>query len=891
VATGATHILNVTGTGVYPKVEVYSTCGGAAIACLGIGFDEFVSGAAQNLTVGNTYLIRIYMSGAAGSFSLCVSVPQPNDLCANATPLTVGNGSCTNAVNGNTTNTVPSSGPSAACAGPDDDVWYQFVATGTYTDVSVTPTAPFNAAFQVFSGNCAALTELACVNNGSGNETTQLSGLTVGNTYFIRVFGVPGSMQGQGAFSVCVSTQPPPANDDCSGAYTLNLTTMGSACSYTAISTLHATKSSGTVSCTVTGYEDDVWCKFTTNEFYTFTFSYTNLTSSPAGATQIGMEVYTGTCGALSPVQDGCLNGFGTGASGSVDVYLQPNTTYYVRLWTPGAYKSTFSFCVQRTTANCSFSGGVLLFCTQADIDNFPVAHPNCTSIPISVHIGLSCSSPIYNLDKLKQVASIGGQLVIDNSWLTNLNGLSHLQSIGNSLIIQDNTFSSLDGLENLSTIANGLTIQANPNLTDISALGNVTGFGSNISIRNNLTLNDLTGINVNTLPGGLSIVNNPMLTSLHGLEAVHSVGGALGISGNYALNTLQGLHFLTTVQNNLSIVDSPGLTDMDGLEDLTTVGGDLTISVNPNITSLNGLDNLHAIGGSLFIGGPSGDDGILSGNDALVNIGALMNLTAVNGAVMIYDNPVLTSLTGLDNIDPNTISTLYLANSALLSYCEVPSICDYLAVPSNAALVDFNAPNCNSRAAIQAACLALPLELLSFTAEKRALANNITWVVASSHNVDYHLLERSPDGIGRWESLYQVAAQNDVSQSVTYRFEDKAPLENAFYRLRSVDFDGSEQVSDIVQVNREKTGFSILQTYPVPVNDLLTVSYYSDEESDLLMQLTDLTGRVILEETQKAAAGKGRASLWLRDLPAGQYFLRIATETSFGEVIPVIKS
>ncbi len=98
----------------------------------------------------------------------------------------------------------------------DDDVWYKFVATSTTHTVTVTPTTLVNASFQVFSGTCGTPTSLACINATTGAlaETTNLTGLTIGTTYLIRIYSAGNT--GQGNFSICVNS--PLSNDNCSGA-------------------------------------------------------------------------------------------------------------------------------------------------------------------------------------------------------------------------------------------------------------------------------------------------------------------------------------------------------------------------------------------------------------------------------------------------------------------------------------------------------------------------------------------------------------------------------------------------------------------------------------------------------------------------------------------------
>jgi hypothetical protein len=108
--------------------------------------------------------------------------------CSSAPSLTVNSGtSCTSPTNGTTVGATQSS---TSCAGTaDDDVWYSFVATQTSQIITVTPGTMSDAVFQVYSGTCSGLTSLACIDNtlGSSSETTTVTSLTIGSTYYVRV--------------------------------------------------------------------------------------------------------------------------------------------------------------------------------------------------------------------------------------------------------------------------------------------------------------------------------------------------------------------------------------------------------------------------------------------------------------------------------------------------------------------------------------------------------------------------------------------------------------------------------------------------------------------------------------------------------------------------------
>ncbi len=133
---------------------------------------------------------------------------QPaNNNCGTATLLTVNSGTtCSAITNGTTVNATQSQ---AGCVGTaNDDVWFRFVATGTNHAITVTPNSLYDAVVQVFSGSCGALSSIACQDNTLGYETenVSLSGLTVGSTYYVRVYSYYSSTSDNGTFSICVTT-------------------------------------------------------------------------------------------------------------------------------------------------------------------------------------------------------------------------------------------------------------------------------------------------------------------------------------------------------------------------------------------------------------------------------------------------------------------------------------------------------------------------------------------------------------------------------------------------------------------------------------------------------------------------------------------------------------
>jgi len=172
-----------------------------------------------------------------------------------------------------------------------------------------------------------------------------------------------------------------------------------------------------------------------------------------------------------------------------------------------------------------------------------------------------------------------------------------------------------------------------------------------------------------------------------------------LWIESNSALTSLAGLEGLTSIPGVVKIWGNNSLTSLAGLDNLTYIEGNLDIRSNPALTSLNGLESLTTIGEYLMIGFD------YAGNSSLANLSGLLNLNSIGGGLHIRYNPSLTSLAGLDNIDPGTINYLNITHNTLLTDCSVQSICDYLLAPDANVMISSNDPGCNNRQQVEISC------------------------------------------------------------------------------------------------------------------------------------------------------------------------------------------
>ncbi len=203
------------------------SCGSlTSISCNDTGLTGGIETTSFATILGTTYYVYIshYLNGSTttGTFTIsrsCVTAGA-NDNCTGAISLTVN--SSTTCVSSTSGTTVGATQSQAGCLGTaDDDVWYNFVATSTSHTVTVVPNGISDIIFQVFNGNCGSLTSLDCVDDTiSSTEASLLAGLTVGNTYFVRIYSY-GSGTGQGAFTICVTSNIPCIAGSGNGSTTL----------------------------------------------------------------------------------------------------------------------------------------------------------------------------------------------------------------------------------------------------------------------------------------------------------------------------------------------------------------------------------------------------------------------------------------------------------------------------------------------------------------------------------------------------------------------------------------------------------------------------------------------------------------------------------------------
>lgn len=352
-------------------VHVFTgACGSLTqVTCLDAGSNGANANLTVTTTIGTNYMIRVQRRNDTNTMNgrLCIwSVPPPpgNDDPCGATALTVGTVNCSPTSGTNVSATSSSGIPAPGCASYSGvDVWYSFVApAGGAVNIETAAGSLDDSGMALYSATACGgtFTLIECDDDDGPDFMSAISrtGLTPGQTYYIRIWGYGGD---QGTFSVCVST--PPANDEPCGAISLSL---GSSCTFSTQSTVAASATVGPPDPGCGGYSGaDVWYSFVAPSTALVTLRTTSGTLS-----NMGMAVYSATACNGTFTLIACDNTSGPGDMPFITLTpleIVAGQTYYVRLWANGGGTGTFNLCANTAAAGSTCVYVLRMYDSQGD--------------------------------------------------------------------------------------------------------------------------------------------------------------------------------------------------------------------------------------------------------------------------------------------------------------------------------------------------------------------------------------------------------------------------------------------------------------------------------------------------------------------------------------------
>lgn len=195
---------------------IKNSCGGTSLMCVndgGMNTKEIYF--SNQFEVNETYYVRVFNTSNTPStlnFTICIQTyPAPsNNNCTDAIELSVHPTGCLN-TSGTFSGASATNSITTPCGNAiSQDVWYKFIASHTSVNIQLSAVNGLNHGFQVFEGDCTG-SQIKCENSKpqQSTEIAIVNGLTIGETYYVRVFN-DSSLLNFSNFNICIFQTPTP---------------------------------------------------------------------------------------------------------------------------------------------------------------------------------------------------------------------------------------------------------------------------------------------------------------------------------------------------------------------------------------------------------------------------------------------------------------------------------------------------------------------------------------------------------------------------------------------------------------------------------------------------------------------------------------------------------
>ncbi len=341
-------------------------------------------------------------------------------------------------------------------------------------------------------------------------------------------------------------------------------------------------------------------------------------------------------------------------------------------------------------------------------------------------------------------------------------------------------------------------------------------------------------------------------------------------------------------------IADSvPGLTGLPYYTHfirLNSVAGSTDTTVNSNDSTvmpgrLSGFDV---------------EDGRLKGvNGAVIDTTVFVTLPDANDAVLVYQ---VGNTNYLLIANPTVTDPSYIFWNPTLGRYEIP-----LLVPTNLFLfVHMNYQNSMSFqylytdsagldgrvATYTINSISLPMSISDLVCNKNTAGIELKWTAYELANAAYfNVLSANENGKFRSIGKVLVSAADRGLMQKTYQYTDNSLAEgNKYYRVEMVSQNGAKISTNICNQNNRVLPTSIsVSLAPNPSNSNTVLQVSTPENLQLNIQITDLTGRVIMQTNYNANSTSNSILLNTESLKAGVYNVSVDWGTG-NRVIKFVK-
>ncbi|RYE13784.1 MAG: T9SS type A sorting domain-containing protein [Sphingobacteriales bacterium] len=178
---------------------------------------------------------------------------------------------------------------------------------------------------------------------------------------------------------------------------------------------------------------------------------------------------------------------------------------------------------------------------------------------------------------------------------------------------------------------------------------------------------------------------------------------------------------------------------------------------------------------------------------------------------------------------------------------------------------------------------IVLPVTLEEFKGRKEREQHMLSWKTTQEQNMQNYVVERQTDNEPFTEIGRTVARGSSSSQQ--YQLFDASPQPgNNFYRLKMNNTDGSYTYSNIVLLQKEKSGISY-SIYPNPVKDILNIHFSGYGGQHYTVSMFTMSNQLVLQQNYSTASSNHLEIHRPASTQPGMYLLRIVNTATNEQV------
>jgi len=171
------------------------------------------------------------------------------------------------------------------------------------------------------------------------------------------------------------------------------------------------------------------------------------------------------------------------------------------------------------------------------------------------------------------------------------------------------------------------------------------------------------------------------------------------------------------------------------------------------------------------------------------------------------------------------------------------------------------------------------PVELTSFTASVENGYVNLMWTTAGEINNNVFEIERI-DPNTTWQTIGTVDGYGTTVNHKKYEFRNYLSdnfSEKYAYRLKQIDFDGTFNYSDEIEVVIKQKNIRLLGNYPNPFNPTTKIKFQVTYSGLVSLKVYDVLGNEVATlVNEEKAAGNFEVEFDATNLTSGIYFYQM---------------